>query len=317
MFKFVSPRPALDVPAQLTPRFHPAAPPIRSGKPGDVAFVLCSVLLSVWALFQNFYKIGAAAILADEPTYAHYGLPRSGTGAGCRRLRHVVARHRSLTGLTRPRHLGTHRSTGFEGAISESSTVFDESDRVGLVGFGSSAQSAVSGWGGGWAQGVQDRPDGCRMGRDRTADRGVEGEVSVGLRPSGAIGLIVAVVVVAASVHDNAIGTTPLDKVAGSSPSRVIKALVDQGFKASVVEHGAKLCIDVEIVERNPQDKGFVPQPIRWRVEQTNGLNMLERRLVRDDEHARPRRNRGSTGPRQGGYCAGSAPCPPGGGRRR
>jgi hypothetical protein len=29
-----------------------------------------------------------------------------------------------------------------------------------------------------------------------------------------------------------------------------------------------------------------VPQPIRWRVEQTNGLNMLERRLARDYEHA-------------------------------
>jgi transposase len=100
------------------------------------------------------------------------------------------------------------------------------------------------------------------------------------------IGLIIAVVVVAASVHDNAIGSALLDKVAGSGYSRVSKALVDQGFKTSVVEHGAKLGIDVEIVERNPQDKGFVPQPIRWRVEQTNGLNMLERRLVRDYEHA-------------------------------
>jgi len=100
------------------------------------------------------------------------------------------------------------------------------------------------------------------------------------------IGLIIAVVVVAASVHDNAIGTALLDKVAGSGYSRVSKALVDQGFKASVVDHGAKLGIEVEIVERNPREKGFVPQPIRWRVEQTNGLNMLERRLARDYEHA-------------------------------
>ena len=58
------------------------------------------------------------------------------------------------------------------------------------------------------------------------------------------IGLIIAVVVVAASVHDNAIGAALLDKVAGSGYSRVSKALVDQGFKASVVEHGAKLGID-------------------------------------------------------------------------
>jgi transposase len=97
------------------------------------------------------------------------------------------------------------------------------------------------------------------------------------------IGLIIAVVVVAASVHDNAIGTALLNKVAAMGT--VSKALVDQGFKTSVVEHGAKLGIDVEIVERNPANTGFVPQPIRWRVEQTNGLNMLERRLARDYEH--------------------------------
>jgi hypothetical protein len=42
----------------------------------------------------------------------------------------------------------------------------------------------------------------------------------------------------------------------------------------------------VQIVERNPANSGFVPEPIRWRVEQTNGLNMLERRLARDYEHA-------------------------------
>jgi hypothetical protein len=79
------------------------------------------------------------------------------------------------------------------------------------------------------------------------------------------LGLIIAVVVVAASVHDNAIGSALLDKVVATGT--VSKALVDQGFKSSVVEHGAKLGIDVEIVERNPEDKGFVPQPIRWRVE--------------------------------------------------
>lgn len=100
------------------------------------------------------------------------------------------------------------------------------------------------------------------------------------------IGLIVAAVVVAASVHDNAIGTALLDKVAGPGHSRVSKALVDQGFKTSVVEYGATRGIEVEIVERNPKETGFVPQPIRWRVEQANGLNMLERRLVRDYEHA-------------------------------
>lgn len=98
------------------------------------------------------------------------------------------------------------------------------------------------------------------------------------------LGLVVAVVVLAASVHDNIFGTALLDKVAAGT-STVTKALVDQGFKKTVVDHGAGLGIAVEIVERNPADRGFVPQPIRWRVEQTNGILMLHRRLVRDYEH--------------------------------
>ncbi len=40
-----------------------------------------------------------------------------------------------------------------------------------------------------------------------------------------------------------------------------------------------------EIVERNPADKGFVPQPKRWVVEQTLGILSFHRRLVRDYEH--------------------------------
>jgi transposase len=99
------------------------------------------------------------------------------------------------------------------------------------------------------------------------------------------IGLVIAVVVVAASVHDNAIGTALLDKVAAAGGT-VRTALVDRGFKAGVVDHGRALGIDVEVVARNPADTGFVPGRVRWRVEQANGLNMLERRLARDYEHA-------------------------------
>ena len=63
--------------------------------------------------------------------------------------------------------------------------------------------------------------------------------------------------------------------------------LVDQGFKDEVVIHGALLDIDVEVVRRNPADqgKGFVPQPKRWVVEQTNGTLMLHRRLAREYDH--------------------------------
>ncbi|MFE9454069.1 IS5 family transposase [Streptomyces sp. NPDC006739] len=97
------------------------------------------------------------------------------------------------------------------------------------------------------------------------------------------LGLVVAVAVFAASAHENELGTALLDEVAVRAPS-VVKALVDQGFKQKVVQHGRALGVDVEIVERNPRDVGFVPQPIRWRVEQTLGTLMLHRRLVRDYE---------------------------------
>jgi transposase len=101
------------------------------------------------------------------------------------------------------------------------------------------------------------------------------------------MGLIIGVVVLAASAHDNAAGTALLDQVAERCGMRLEKALVDQGFKDEVVIHGALLDIDVEVVRRNPADqgKGFLPQPKRWVVEQTNGTLMLHRRLAREYDH--------------------------------
>ncbi|MGX1027421.1 hypothetical protein RKD38_002102 [Streptomyces ambofaciens] len=74
------------------------------------------------------------------------------------------------------------------------------------------------------------------------------------------LGLVIAVIVLAASAHDNAAGVALLDQVAENAGGAVEKALVDQGFKTAVVAHGSSLGIDVGIVERKPQDKGFVPQ---------------------------------------------------------
>ncbi|GAA3477723.1 hypothetical protein GCM10018966_022530 [Streptomyces yanii] len=95
---------------------------------------------------------------------------------------------------------------------------------------------------------------------------------------------MIAVMVLAASAHDNAAGIALLNKVTADTDT-VQKALVDQGFKTAVVEHGQKVGIDVEVVERNPATSGFVPQSKRWVVEQVNGIIMLHRRLVRDYEH--------------------------------
>lgn len=98
------------------------------------------------------------------------------------------------------------------------------------------------------------------------------------------LGLVIDCVVLPASAHENTAGIALLDGVTAQCDT-VTKALVDQGFKNKVVEHGKNLGIDVEIVERNPDQHGFVPQAKRWIVEQTNGILMFYRRLVRDYEH--------------------------------
>jgi transposase len=98
-----------------------------------------------------------------------------------------------------------------------------------------------------------------------------------------ALGLIIAVVVTAASVTDNAIGIRLLDKVAEHTPT-VTVAWVDAGFKQDVGVHGAVLGIDVEVVKRTDTQPGFVPVKKRWIVEQVYGTLMLHRRLAREYE---------------------------------
>jgi transposase len=98
-----------------------------------------------------------------------------------------------------------------------------------------------------------------------------------------ALGLIIAVVVTAASVTDNAIGIKLLDKVAEHTPT-VTVAWVDAGFKQDVGVHGAVLGIDVEVVKRTDTQPGFVPVKKRWIVEQVYGTLMLHRRLAREYE---------------------------------
>lgn len=98
-----------------------------------------------------------------------------------------------------------------------------------------------------------------------------------------ALGLIIAVVVTAASVTDNTIGIRLLDKVTAHAPT-VTRAWVDAGFKQDFALHGAVLGIDVEIVKRSDTRPGFVPIHKRWIVEQVNGTLMLHRRLVREYE---------------------------------
>ena len=97
------------------------------------------------------------------------------------------------------------------------------------------------------------------------------------------IGLILAVIVTAASVSDNALGIHLLDQAEEHYPT-ITKSWVDTGFKNAVVEHGATLGIDVEVVDRNPGARGFHVLKRRWVVERSIGWIMMHRRLARDYE---------------------------------
>jgi transposase len=103
------------------------------------------------------------------------------------------------------------------------------------------------------------------------------------------LGLLLTVIVTAASVQDSTAGQQILDRIAVEHPS-VSMAWVDGGYNNAVVNHGARLGVRVDVVKR-PATKGFQVLPRRWVVERTLGWLMQHRRLARDYE-ALPQRSR-------------------------
>ena len=97
------------------------------------------------------------------------------------------------------------------------------------------------------------------------------------------LGLLLVILITAASVQDTTGGRDVIDALANGHPS-VVKTWVDAGYKSSVIARGAAHGIDVEVVTKIPGQGGFVPQPKRWAVERTFGWLMQHRRLVRDYE---------------------------------
>lgn len=97
------------------------------------------------------------------------------------------------------------------------------------------------------------------------------------------LGLLLAVLVTAASVSDNAGGIRVLSQIAQAHP-QVTKAWADTGYRTTAIDHGARLGIDVEVIRRNPGEKGFKVLPRRRVVERTFGRLMHHRRLARDYE---------------------------------
>jgi transposase len=97
------------------------------------------------------------------------------------------------------------------------------------------------------------------------------------------LGLLLAVVVCAASVSENNAGISVLNQAKAIHPT-ITKTWVDTGFKNRFVEHAATLGVDAEVVHRNPEVRGFHILKRRWVVERTFGWLMLHRRLARDYE---------------------------------
>jgi transposase len=76
------------------------------------------------------------------------------------------------------------------------------------------------------------------------------------------LGLLLVVLVTAASVQDGPAGLQLLTKVAAAHPT-ISKAWADSAYRNAVIEHGATLGIDVEVVRRDPATRGFAALPRR------------------------------------------------------
>ncbi|MFE7509880.1 IS5 family transposase [Streptomyces sp. NPDC057540] len=126
-----------------------------------------------------------------------------------------------------------------------------------------------------------------------TSEQGIDaGKKIVGRKRSiviDTVGLLLGVLVTAASVQDSIASQTLIERVASEHPT-VRKTWGDGGYRQHLVEHAATLGIDMHIVRRGPTTRGFAVLPRRWTVERTLGWLMNHRRLARDYE-AHPHRS--------------------------
>jgi transposase len=96
------------------------------------------------------------------------------------------------------------------------------------------------------------------------------------------LGLLMAVVVVAASISDNAGGMVAADRARERS-GRFAKLWCDSGFKRTFIEHCRHHHVGVEVVKRIHPGR-FEALPKRWIVERTWAWLMNSRRLQVDYE---------------------------------
>lgn len=97
------------------------------------------------------------------------------------------------------------------------------------------------------------------------------------------LGLLLAIVITAASVQDTNGGKDVTTALAAAHPT-VAYGWVDNGYKTGFLQHAAAHGITFEQVAKPEGQKGFAVLPRRWVVERTFGWLVLHRRLVRDYE---------------------------------
>ncbi|MEV6649370.1 transposase [Streptomyces sp. NPDC051219] len=99
------------------------------------------------------------------------------------------------------------------------------------------------------------------------------------------LGLLLTVHVVTASVQDRDGAKRSLLWTRLDHPT-VLKVWADQGFAGRLVDWAATtLKRSLEIVRKDPGQRGFQVQPKRWAVERTFAWLTAHRRLARDYEH--------------------------------
>jgi putative transposase len=98
------------------------------------------------------------------------------------------------------------------------------------------------------------------------------------------LGLILFVVVCAASIADSDGAEYIFHETKGRFP-RLRTVLVDQGYKSWLIEFAKRwFGLIVDIVQRSPDQRAFVAQPQRWKIERTFGWLDWSRILSKEYE---------------------------------
>jgi transposase len=99
------------------------------------------------------------------------------------------------------------------------------------------------------------------------------------------LGLLLAVHVMTASIQDRDGAKRPLLWARLDHPS-LRKVWADQGFAGRLADWTAQILgRELEIVRKDPGQRGFRVQPKRWAIERTFSWLTAHRRLARDYEH--------------------------------